>query len=125
MAYYDNELEKAENRPSNDSFLSGDCDNTKHLYGINGAGVTHDYVGFVKGYDATRSIALVEVKNIFAANDLLEVFGPTTDIKQFVCKLMFDEKWNCVTLANKPTQLLMTRVPFKLHKNDMIRKVNK
>lgn len=91
MAYYDNELKKAENRPSNDGFLSGDCDNTKHLYGINGAGVTHDYVGFVKGYDATRSIALVEVKNIFAANDLLEVFGPTTDIKQFVCKLMFDE----------------------------------
>ena len=41
LAYYDNELDKAENRPSDDGFLSGNCDNSKHLYGVNGAGVLH------------------------------------------------------------------------------------
>ena len=65
---YDLELEKAENRPSDDGFLSGDCDNTKHLYGVNGAGVTHDYVGIVRNYDERRNIALVEVKNYFELN---------------------------------------------------------
>ena len=125
LAYYDSELEKAENRPSDDGFLSGDCDNTKHLYGVNGAGVTHEYVGFVKGYDQYRGLALVEVKNIFAKGDILEVFGPTIDNRQFKNELMFDEEWKFVALANKPTQLLMIRVPFELHKNDMIRKVNK
>lgn len=125
LAYYDSELEKAENRPSNDGFLSGDCDNTKHLYGVNGAGVTHEYVAFVKGYDPSRSLALIEVKNIFAKGDILEVFGPTIDNKQFRNELMFDDEWKFVALANKPTQLLMIRVPFELHKNDMIRKVNK
>ena len=125
LAYYDEELEKAENRPSNDGFLSGDCDNSKHLYGINGAGVTHDYVGFVKAYDANRGIALVEVKNIFAKEDLLEAFGPTVDNRRFKCEVMFDEDWNVVDLANKPTQLLFMRVPFGLHKGDMIRKVNR
>lgn len=125
LAYYDNELQKAENRPSNDGFLSGDCDNTKHLYGVNGAGVTHEYVGFVKGYDRSRNLALVEVKNIFAKGDTLEVFGPTIDNVQFRNELMFDEEWKFVALANKPTQLLMIRVPFELHKNDMIRKVSK
>ena len=125
LAYYDSELEKAENRPSDDGFLSGDCDNTKHLYGVNGAGVTHEYVGLIKGYDQYRGLALVEVKNIFAKGDILEVFGPTTDNKQFRNELMFDEEWKFVALANKPTQLLMIRVPFELHKNDMIRKVNK
>ena len=124
LEYYDAELEKAENRPSNDGFLSGDCDNSKHLYGINGAGVTHDYVGFVRGYDKARSIALVEVKNIFARGDMLEVFGPTIDNKQFKNELMFDEDWKLVELANKPTQLLMIRVPFELHESDMIRRVN-
>lgn len=124
LAYYDAELEKAENRPSNDGFLSGDCDNTKHLYGINGAGVTHDYVGIVKGYDENRSIALIEVKNVFEHGDKLEVFGPLVDNKQFINELMFDEEWNRVDLANKPTQLLFIRVPFELHKNDMIRRVN-
>ena len=125
LAYYDLELEKAENRPSDDGFLSGDCDNTKHLYGINGAGVTHDYVGFVKGYDEVRNIALVEVKNIFARGDELEVFGPKIDNIHFNNELMFDLEWKLVDLANKPTQLLFIRVPVKLHKNDMIRKVNK
>ena len=125
LDYYNLELEKAENRPSDDGFLSGTCDNSKHLYGVNGAGVTHDYVAYVKDYDEQRNIALIEVKNIFSVEDTLEVFGPEIDNKQFINKLMFDTDWNNVSLANKPTQLLYIRVPFALHKDDMIRKVNK
>ena len=124
LEQFDAELEKAENRPSDDGFLSGDCDNTKHLYGVNGAGVTHDYVGFVKDYDIGRGVATVEVKNIFAKGDMLEVFGPNTDNKHFVCEMMFNEDWNTVDLANRPTQILYIRVPFELHRWDMIRKVN-
>lgn len=125
LAYYDEELIKAENRPSDDGFLSGECDNSKHLYGINGAGVTHDYVAFVKAYDKTKGVALVEVKNIFSVADELEVFGPKEDNRIFINELMFDEKWNKVELANKPTQLLYMRVPFEVNSNDMIRKVNR
>ena len=124
VSYYEYELEKAENRPSDDGFLSGDCDNTKHLYGVNGAGVTHDYVAYVKEYDCIKNIALIEVKNIFAQGDYLEAFGPKVNNVQFRNELMFDEDWELVTLANKPTQLLRIRVPFELHPNDMIRKVN-
>jgi len=124
LAYYDSELEKAENRPSDDGFLSGDCDNSKHLYGINGAGVTHDYVAYVKDYDEKRSIAIIEVKNIFALNDKLEAFGPSVDNEIFINTIMYDEEWKKVDLANKPTQILYIRVPFVLHTGDMLRKVN-
>ena len=123
LEYYDNELSKAENRPSDDGFLSGDCDNSKHLYGVNGAGVTHDYVGFVHDFDKSRNIALVEVKNIFARYDELEVFGPKIDNKHFKVEYMFDELWDIVELANKPTQMLYIRMPFEVKKGDMIRKV--
>jgi len=123
LDYHDSELQKAENRPSDDGFLSGDCDNSKHLYGVNGAGVTHDYVGLVKGFEQDKNIAYVDVKNVFAKGDILEVFGPDIDNKQFKCELMFDEDWNLVKLANKPTQVLKIRVPFVMHENDMIRKV--
>ena len=123
LEYYDSELSKAENRPSDDGFLSGDCDNTKHLYGVNGAGVTHDYIGFVRGYDPNRSIAQVEVKNIFRAGDEIEVFGPKIDNMRFKVENMFDENWNTVELANKPTQLLYIRIPFAVSKADMFRKV--
>ncbi|MBO7697815.1 MAG: U32 family peptidase [Erysipelotrichaceae bacterium] len=124
LKYYDNELSKAENRPSDDGFLSGDCDNSKHLYGINGAGVTHDYVAFVHDFDEERSIATIEVKNIFARNDELEVFGPKVNNERFKAEDVYDEQWQIVDLANKPTQILHVRTPFRVHKWDMIRKVN-
>ena len=124
IAYYDAELDKAENRPCGDGFLSGTCDNSKSLYEENGAGVTHDYVGLVKGYDPNRCIALVEVKNVFKVNDSLEIFGPKIDNRVFVNKIMFDVEWNFVENANKPTELLYVRMPFAVSKGDMLRKVH-
>ena len=122
--YYNKELDKAENRPSDDGFLSGECDNSKHLYGVNGAGVTHDYVALIKNYDPIRNLALVEVKNYFQSNDQLEVFGPNIDNKMFKAKIMFNEDWEKVEIASKPTELLYMRLPFEVRRNDMIRKIH-
>ena len=125
LEYYDSELTKAENRPSDDGFLSGSCDNSKHLYGENGAGVTHDYVGIILGYDSLRSIAAVEVKNVFTINDELEVFGPYVDNVTFKNLSMFNSDWEAIDNANKPTEIVFIRVPFLVHQDDMIRKVSK
>ena len=46
-----------------------------------------------------RNIALIEVKNIFAKGDELEVFGPHLDNKRFKAEVMFDEKYNIVELT--------------------------
>ena len=125
LAYYDSELSKAENRPSNDGFLSGDCDNSRHLYGINGAGVTHDYIAYVRKYDERRGIAQVEVKNLFSSGDVVEAFGPDMDNRRFKVEYMFDEEWQSVLLANKPTQILYLRIPFAVKEGYMIRKVSR
>lgn len=122
--YYTNELYKAENRPSATGFLSGKCDEDKSLYGINGAGVTHDYVAIVKEYDEARNIAKIEVKNMFDLKDTLEVFGPDMNNKQFVNNMMFDEDWHFIKQAHKPTQIVNIRIPFKVAKDYMIRKVS-
>lgn len=124
LAYYDNELTKAENRLADDGFLSGSCDNSKHLYGINGAGVTHDYVAYVLGYDYEKDLAKVIVKNKFTLDDELEIFGPSIDNKRFTNKLMFDENMVPVAIANKPTQILYIRLPIEVHEADMIRKAH-
>ena len=125
LAYYDDELSKAENRPADDGFLSGECDSSKHLYGVNGAGVTHDYVAYVRGYDYVRNMAEIEVKNVFARGDEIEVFGPELDNKRFKVQLLFDDDWNEVELANKPTQILHVRMPFVTSEGDMFRKVRR
>ena len=123
LDYYDKELFKAENRQSDSGFLSGICDDEKHLYGLDNDTVSHDYVALVKAYDESRGLALVEVKNIFEKDDLLEVFGPMLDNKQFVNKLMFDDSWHYLDKANKPTDLILMRIPFAVSKYDMIRRI--
>ena len=124
IEYYEKELDKAENRPSDDGFLSGKCDNSKHLYDENGAGVTHDYVGLVKNYDPLKGIADIEVKNAFSIKDKLEVFGPLVDNNEFINKVMYDSEWKFIETANKPTELIHVRLPFAVHVNDMIRKAH-
>ena len=123
ITYYDNELSKAENRLSDDGFLSGDCDETKHLYGVNGAGVTHEFVAYVLDFDKRNNIALIEVRNKFNFGDELEVFGPTVDNERFTVGRMVTEDYDIIEVANKPTQLLRIKVPFIVNKHDMIRKV--
>lgn len=124
LEYFDNELTKAENRLSDDGFLSGECDNSKHLYGINGAGVTHDYVAFVKDFDESRNLATIEVKNKFAIGDELEIFGPDLDNSVFENKVMFNENNEFIKVANKPTEILTIRLPYIVKKGYMIRKVH-
>ena len=124
LAYYDRELDKAENRPSDDGFLSGNCDNSKHLYDVNGAGVTHDYVGIVRNYDPLRNIALVEVKNYFEINDELEIFGPDLPNREFKNEAMFDNEWNFKKVANEPTELVYMRTPVECKRNYMIRRIH-
>ena len=124
LAYYDSELDKAENRPSDDGFLSGKCDNSKQLYGVNGAGVTHDYVGVIVNYNETRNVALVEVKNVFEVGDELEVFGPETNNERFKVSLIFTDEWKNIDRASKPTELVYVKLPIKVNKNDMIRKIS-
>ena len=55
---------------------------------------------------------MIEVKNIFKRGDRIEVFGPHVDNERFMVDQMFDQDWNIVELANKPTQLLFLRIPF-------------
>ena len=124
IEYYNRELFKAENRPSDTGFFSGTADESKSLYGVNGAGVTHDYVGIVKGYDGRRGLAMIEVKNMFDLGDLLEVFGPSIDNKAFVNRVMFDEEWQLLGEAHKPMQTVYVRIPFKVSVNDMVRKIH-
>ena len=81
-------------------------------------------MAFVHDFDEERNIATIEVKNIFSRYDELEVFGPAVDNAHFRADDIYDENWQIVDLCNKPTQILYVRVPFRVHRCDMIRKVN-
>ena len=97
-------------------------DDSKSLYGVNGAGVTHDYVAIVRDYDARKKIATVEVRNVIDIGDKLEVFGPKLENSTFINNAMYDLEWNYLEEAHRPTQLIYIRLPFTVSVNDMVRK---
>ena len=49
--------------------------------------------------------------------------SPGKENRQFVNRVMFDSEWNKVSMAHKPCELLIIRLPFAVSKNDMIRKI--
>ena len=123
IKYYDNEIKKAENRPTNDGFLSGEPCVDHHLYGVNGAGVTHEFVAYIKSYNPENNTATLESRNYFKIGDTLEVFGPNINNKQFKLENMYNKDQEQVLIANQPMSILTIDIPFEVTEHDMVRKV--
>ena len=117
------ELAYAENRPASIGFYEGLPKSKDHLYGVNGAGVLQEFVGYVLDYDEEHKQAVIEVKNHFVSGAELEVFGPKLPATKFIANTLIDEEGSVVEVANKPTQILRIPLEFKVSKHDLIRKV--
>lgn len=116
------ELSRSENRPTAVGFYEGNPKAKDQLYGVNGAGVTQEYIAHVLAYDKHTKMATIQVKNHFDMNIPVEVFGPKYTIPMTMGEC-FDEKGERVEVANKPMQILTTKIDFEVKENDMIRKI--
>lgn len=123
MQWYYHELAKAENRPTGNGFYEGMPPSAGNLYGVNGAGVTQEYIAYVLAYDDDTQIATLEVRNNFRAYMKAEVFGPSIPATPFQLEELYDEEGNYLEVAKTPMQIIKTHVPIRMEKNAMIRKV--
>lgn len=121
IEYYQKEISKAENRLTSSGFYNGLPNSDSHLYGINGAGVTHDFVGLVLKQDNDET--LIQCRNVFRINDLLEVFGPQIDNERFVVNSIINVDDEVIEVANQPMSIVKIKIPFKVNEGDMLRKV--
>lgn len=124
IAYYDQELAKAENRPTAAGFFSGECAADKQLYQNDPVKVAHYFVAYILAYDPKRQIACIRVHNKFKTGDRLEVFGPEVDNLRFTVGAMTDDNHDILEVAARPLEVLYLKIPFTVHKHDMIRKVS-
>lgn len=123
MAWYYKELSKAENRPTGPGFYEGMPKPFDHLYGVNGAGVTQEYIAYVLDYDEDTQIATLEVRNNFKPFIEAEVFGPHIAASSFTFHELYDLDGNVLDVAKTPMQIIKTKVPCKMEKDAMIRKI--
>ena len=120
IEYYQKEIAKAENRLTGSGFYNGLPTALGHLYGVNGAGVTHDFVGLVLKQD--EEYTYVQTRNVYRVNDELEVFGPSIDNEKFLVESIIDENNDSVEMANRPMSVMKVKIPFKVNEGDMIRR---
>ena len=123
MEWYYNELAKAENRPTGCGFYEGMPTYHAHLYGVNGAGVTQEFIAYVLDYEEASGMATLEVRNNFRAHIPAEVFGPNLSTTRFELQELYDMDGNLLEVARTPMQKIRTHVPLRLEKDAMIRKV--
>ena len=124
IAYYKQEFAKAENRPTSFGFLEKIPDHQDHLYGINGAGVTHDFLAVVLNYKEDSQTAVLQVRNVFACGDIMEVFGPDIYNERFVVDSIVDAEKQLICLCNKPMEVVEVKIPFVVSAGDLIRRGN-
>lgn len=125
MQWYYQELSKAENRPTGVGFYEGLPSPFGQLYGVNGAGVTQEFVAYVLDYNAADGTTVIEVRNNFSPNSEVEIFGPSISTTSFVIGDLYDQDGEKVDVANKPMQILTTKLPVPAQQHAMIRKVMK
>ena len=116
-------LAKAENRPTGCGFYEGMPSFHGHLYGVNGAGVTQEFIAYVLDYEEESGMATLEVRNNFRGHIAAEVFGPTISATRFELQELYDMDGNLLDVAKTPMQKIRTHVPLRLEKDAMIRKV--
>lgn len=120
--YYNNEILKAENRLTSVGFLKGPVSKNEQLYNIRNENPTKDFLGIVLDYDENTKIATIEQRNYFKVGDKVEFFGPSLKNTNFVIPDMTNDLGEDVDIARHPLEVLRFKVPFVLHKDDMMRK---
>lgn len=121
MEFIYDELNRAENRPTALGFYEGLPRSVDQLYGVNGAGVTQEFIASVLEYDEKRQMSKIVVRNYFTSGTPAQVFGPN-QTTEFMIGTCYDEDNEVVEVANKPMQVLWTVLP-PCQPFDMIRKV--
>lgn len=119
------EIGKAENRLTSNGFYEGLPGVDGQLYDNRSEHPTKEYIGYVLDYNEETQMALIEQRNYFLPGDLVEFFGPNLENTQMVVDEIIDYQTNeKLEVAQHPLQLLLIKVPFKLEKHNMMRKVN-
>lgn len=124
IEFYKKEIAKAENRLTGRGFFLGKVTPMEQLYDVRNEEPTKEYVGYVLDYNKETQVALIEQRNYIKLGDKLEFFGPSLFNKTYVVEKMIDATtMEEMDVARHPLQQFYLKVPFEVHKHDMVRLV--
>lgn len=115
-------LSSSENRLTSDGFFKNIPNHFGHLYGVNGAGVNHEFVAVV--LDSDVQYIKLQVRNVIKVGDKIEHFGPNKENSVFIVDKLYNEDKELIEIANKPMSIIYITKVIETDVNDMMRKIN-
>ena len=116
------DLAKCANRETASAFFEGIPASDEQMFDNRDEHPSQDFVGLVRDFDVTTSWLIVEQRNYFKPGQKVEFFGPAIKTVTFTIGEIFDTDGNALDAARHPKQLIKFKIPFKVHKFDMMRK---
>lgn len=96
------EVGKVSNRDFTTGFLFGKPGPEDHNYGTSSYIKRYDFIGLVKGYDASSGRLIVEQRNHFKSGDVIEVLPPKGSSVQLTLHELYDDQGNKIESAPHP-----------------------
>lgn len=114
-------LNRCANRDSTPQFFETLPTNKEQYYLGREEISNQDFLGLVKSYDKQNKVAIIEERNIFHKDDIVEFFGPNLETFSITLSKIYDEENNTLEVANHPGMLVKIPVEIELHEFDMMR----
>jgi U32 family peptidase len=80
-----------------------------------------DFLGIVLEYDEISKEAVIEQRNFFKVDDIVEIFGPNRDTICFKIEYIKDEHHKTIDAARHPQQIIRIPLNKKVYTNDLMR----
>lgn len=117
------ELNKASNREFTTGFYFDKPDNEDQNYATNAYSREYDFLGVVREYDESTSMALVEQRNKINVGDEIEVFGPGIEYFTMKVEKMLDaETGEAIESAPHAQQMINIEMNFPVNKDFLLRR---
>lgn len=122
FSFYENEINKAENRPTASGFLNKKTSEDIQLYNYRALSPLQTFVGIILGKE--KGYIKVEQRNHFKVGDELELFSHNKDAYIFKVDKMYDQDFNMIDTARHPQQIIYLDIDIDVSEYDMLRKIN-
>ena len=121
LEYFSKVLNRVANRESTSQFFSK-FPGVEEQYFLGRQEVSNqDFLGIVIDYDEDNKEVILEQRNYFKKNDMVEFFGPNIDTFSYQIPDIYDEEGNLLEVARHPKEIIRFKLDTKVYKNDIMR----
>lgn len=121
ILYYKKIVERCSNRENAVQFYDKKPTENEQYYTGREEISNQDFLGIVLEYNEKTNEAVIEQRNYFEVGDVVDVFGPDTEVFSFKIESLVNTEEESVNAARHPQEILKINMPKKVKKNDIMR----